>query len=133
MEEALESFVRLSCALVGEDPLPEDLAAVYFEQARSALAGQLPALLARFAALLRDGIDAVTAVRQHLLPDARWGPTTKIIMALWFNGGVKNAAGDWVPKSADCYYRALVWDAIGAHPPTLSNGYFGHWKYPSEC
>ena len=26
----------------------------------------------------------------------------------------------------------LVWDAIGAHPPTLSNGYYGHWKYPPE-
>ncbi len=77
MEEALESFLRLSSALVGEDQLPEDLAAVYFERARSALAGQLRASLERFAALLRDG--------------------------------------------------------IGAHPPTLSNGYFGHWKYPAEC
>jgi hypothetical protein len=34
--------------------------------------------------------------------------------------------------SADQYYRALVWEAIGAHPPTLSNGYYGHWKYPPE-
>ena len=44
----------------------------------------------------------------------------------------QNAAGDWEMVSADQYYRALVWDAIGAHPPTLSNGYYGHWKYPPE-
>jgi hypothetical protein len=133
VEAALASFVRLSSALVGDDLLPDDLAALYFEQARTALADELPALLARFTHLLQSGVEPVTALRQHLLPDPRWGPPSKIILALWFNGGIKNMAGDWAPASADGYYRALVWDVIGAHPPTLSNGYFGHWKYPPEC
>jgi Membrane bound FAD containing D-sorbitol dehydrogenase len=133
MQEALASFVRLSGALVGDDQLPGDLAAAYFEHAWTALADELPALLARFADLLQAGIDPVTALRQHLLPDSRFGPPSKVILALWFNGGIKTAAGDWAPASADSYYRALVWDVIGAHPPTLSNGYFGHWKYPPEC
>jgi len=47
MEEALAAFVRLSSASVGDDQLPEDLAAAYFEQARTALADEMPALSAR--------------------------------------------------------------------------------------
>jgi hypothetical protein len=72
MEEALASFIRLSSALMGDDQLPEDLAAAYFEQARTALADELPALLTRFTNLLQDGIDPVTALRRHLLPDSRY-------------------------------------------------------------
>jgi hypothetical protein len=54
MEEALASFIQL----------PEDLAAAYFEQARTALTDELPALLTRFTNLLQDG-DPVTALRRH--------------------------------------------------------------------
>jgi hypothetical protein len=97
MEEALASFIRLSSALAGDDQLPPDLAAAYFEQARSALADELPALLARFAAVLQDGVDPVTVLRRHLLPDPRWGPPSKVVLASWFNGGIKNADGDWAP------------------------------------
>jgi hypothetical protein len=114
MEEALASFVRLSSALVGDDQLPEDLAAAYFEQARTALADELPAVLARFADLLQGGIGPVSALRQHLLPDWRWGLPSKMILALWFIGGIKTAAGDWAPASADGYCRAPEWDVIGA-------------------
>lgn len=132
MEEALASFIRLSCALVGDDPLPMDLAALYFEQSRRALADELTTLLARFGELSQRSVaDAAVIVRQ-LLDDPRCGPSSRLVLALWFNGGIKNAAGDWAPASADGYYRALVWDVIGAHPPGLSNGYFGHWKYPPE-
>jgi hypothetical protein len=35
----------------------------------------------------------------HIVPDARSGPSATLILSLWF---------------------------IGAHPPTLSNGYYGH-------
>jgi hypothetical protein len=47
MEEALASFVRLYSALVGDDQLPANLAEANFEQARTALADELPALSAR--------------------------------------------------------------------------------------
>jgi hypothetical protein len=41
------------------------LAAAYIVQARTALADELPSLLAGFTNLLRDGIDPVTALRRH--------------------------------------------------------------------
>ena len=132
VKAALASFVRLSTALVGEEHLPDDLAAIYFAQAKSTLKDQLGALLTRFDELLHGGKDPVTVVRDHILPDADVGATARVILALWYTGGIQNAAGDWEVVSADRYYRALVWDAIGAHPPTLSNGYYGHWKYPPE-
>ena len=69
MGAALASIVRLSSVWVGDDRVPDDLAA------------------------------------GPIVPDARWGPSAKLILSLWF---------------------------IGAHPPTLSNGYYGHWKYPAE-
>ena len=27
------------------------------------------------------------------------------------------------------YFSGLAWKIIGAHPPGLSGGYFGHWRY----
>ncbi len=132
VKAALASFVRLSTVLVGEENLPDDLAAIYLAQAKSTLKDKLGALLTRFDELLHGGKDAVTVIRDHILPDADFGATARVILVLWYTGGIQNAAGDWEVVSADRYYRALVWDAIGAHPPTLSNGYYGHWKYPPE-
>jgi hypothetical protein len=129
---ALASFVRLSAVLVGEENLPGDLAAIYFAQAKADLKEKLVALLTQFDELLHGGKDPVTVMRDHIWQDADLGATAKVILALWYTGGIQNAAGDWEVVTADRYYRALVWDAIGAHPPTLSNGYYGHWKYPPE-
>jgi hypothetical protein len=132
VKTALASFDQLSAVLVGEETLPDDLAAIYFAQAKSTLKDKLSALLTRFDELLHGGKDPVTVIRDHILPDAELGATARVILALWYTGGIQNAAGDWEVVSADRFYRALVWDAIGAHPPTLSNGYYGHWKYPPE-
>lgn len=30
------------------------------------------------------------------------------------------------------YYNSLLWKVIRAHPPGLSGGYYGHWKYEPE-
>jgi len=30
------------------------------------------------------------------------------------------------------YFESVIWRAIHAHPPALTGGYFGHWKYPPE-
>ena len=33
---------------------------------------------------------------------------------------------------AEDYFESLIWRAALAHPPALSGGYFGHWRYPPE-
>jgi Membrane bound FAD containing D-sorbitol dehydrogenase len=130
--DLLSIFVRLSRALTGKEALEPDLSMAYFERARAELTTNLDTLLERFAALESSGQDPVSAVRDEIMPNPTLGSAAKLILLLWYIGGIKNVSGDWVMQSADQYYRALVWDAIGAHPPTLSNGYFGHWKYPPE-
>src|SRR3989442_1465701 len=128
---AVPTFLQLSRVLTAERTLPADLADVYFRRAQDHLGPKLGALLDRFATLVKGGGDPVDIVRVEILPDATHGPSARTVLLLWYIGGIQNAAGDWEMESADQYYRALVWEAIGAHPPTLSNGYFGHWKYPA--
>ena len=130
--DPLSIFVRLSRVLTGKETLDPDLSVAYFERAHVELTTNLDTLLGRFAALESSGRDPVGAVRDEIMPDPTLGSAAKVILLLWYIGGIKNVGGDWVMQSPDQYYRALVWDAIGAHPPTLSNGYFGHWKYPPE-
>ena len=109
------------------------LAEEYFEKVREADAASLDKLLDRFQERVEAGDDPVTVVKAALLPDPKLGPVARTILLLWYIGGIQNpGSGDWEMTSAEHYYRALVWEAIGAHPPTLSNGYFGHWKYPPE-
>jgi hypothetical protein len=122
----------LSAVLTGEKNLAADLAKPYFDRAHAQLGDRLEALLQKFDDLIKAGKDPDSAIREDILPDAEVGPAAKVVLLLWYIGGIQNPAGDWEMASADQYYRALVWEAIGAHPPTLSNGYYGHWKYPPE-
>ena len=127
-----DEFLKLSSVLVGQK-LDVHLAEEYFEKVREADAASLDKLLDRFQERVEAGDDPVTVVKAALLPDPKLGPVARTILLLWYIGGIQNpGSGDWEMTSAEHYYRALVWEAIGAHPPTLSNGYFGHWKYPPE-
>jgi Membrane bound FAD containing D-sorbitol dehydrogenase len=127
-----DEFLHLSRVLTAH-ALDSHLAELYLERMRDAAGSQLDDLLDRFQALVKDGNDPVVVVRNEILPDTVLGPIAKAVLLLWYIGGIQRTpGGDWEMQSAGQYYRALVWEAIGAHPPTLSNGYFGHWKYPPE-
>jgi len=127
------SFLRLSLALVGRTKLDLDLAATFYQRARQRPEVKLEALLAFFDATVaseRNPADGEAV--QKILSSPEFGPPAKQILLLWYLGGFQDADHNWEVESADQYYRALIWETIGAHPPTLSNGYFGHWKYPPE-
>jgi hypothetical protein len=128
----LDEFLQLSGVLTAQE-LNVHLAEAYLERIREAAGAHLDMLLDLFQTRVKAGDDPVKIVKDTLLPDPKLGPVARTILLLWYIGGIQNpASGDWEMRSADHYYRALVWQAIGAHPPTLSNGYFGHWKYPPE-
>lgn len=127
-----DEFLHLSQVLTAHR-LDAYLVEPYLKRMRDALGSQVDDLLDRFQALVKAGQDPILALRNEILPDKVLGPVAKAVLLLWYTGGIQNTlGGDWELQSADQYYRALVWEAIGAHPPTLSNGYFGHWKYPPE-
>lgn len=122
----------MSGALVGHK-LDVHLAKEYCEKVGESDGSTLDMLLDRFEERVNAGDDPVAVVKDALFPDPKLGPLARTVLLLWYIGGIQNpASGDWEMTSAEHYYRALVWEAIGAHPPTLSNGYFGHWKYPPE-
>ena len=127
-----EGFLRLSRTLTAHELDPE-LAVAYWERTQRTMGSQLDVLVDRFEELVKAGRDPIAAVREDIFPDGILGATAKTILLLWYTGGIQNpVSSDWEMESSDQYYRALVWKTIGAHPPTLSNGYFGHWKYPPE-
>jgi hypothetical protein len=130
----LATFLWLSTVLTGEQGLDRDLAEAYLKRAQDQ-GWKLDALLNRFDALASSGLDLIEALRTKIFPDPELGPVARQVLMLWYGGGIRTNTPNgevWDFGSADQFYRALVWGAIGAHPPTLSNGYYGHWKYPPE-
>ena len=128
----LEGFVRLSQVLTASS-LDSELAAAYFQILRQATGTLVETLVRRFEELVEEGCDPIVAVRDEIFSDQVLSPIAKSVVLLWYTGGIQNPEStDWVVQSPEQYYAGMVWEAIGAHPPTLSNGYFGHWKYPPE-
>jgi hypothetical protein len=131
-KNSLGSFLSLSTVLTGVD-LADDLGTAFFAAARRKLEPKLSALLSRY-----DAVREKSAARpsdddiKALLNDAELGPVARQIMLLWYVGGFETPEHNWEVETADHFYRALVWEAIGAHAPSNSNGYFGHWRYPPE-
>jgi len=131
LDTELRTFLALSLVLTGEAALDRSLAASHLERLRQhPLGGALGPLLARFRELDDAGGDLVVAVRDRVMGDSALAPLAKVVTFLWFAGGFATNDGHVAISSAEQYFGARVWDAVGAHPPGLSNGYFGHWKYP---
>jgi hypothetical protein len=82
---------------------------------------------------LKDqGGDIVEAVRKGLVNDASLALLVRKIILLWYTGSIDTGQGPPTLGSQDDYFEALMWSAVGAHPPGLSDGYFGHWRYPAD-
>jgi hypothetical protein len=131
-KSSLVSFLSLSSALTGVD-LAYDLGTAFFAAARRKLEPKLSALLSRYDAVCAksEALPSDSDIKA-LLNDAEVGPVARQILLLWYVGGFETPEQNWEVETADHFYRALVWEAIGAHAPTNSNGYFGHWRYPPE-
>ncbi len=129
-------FVELSEALTGVPGLSPALAAAYAKRVRAAAAGdRLDRLLDRFREAREAGQSAEEAAGR-LLADPEFRPAAHQVIVLWYTSALMDDPAD--PKTGltfgtpDQHFQALVWTVIGAHPPALSGGYFGHWHYPPE-
>ena len=130
----LGAFVELSSCLAGVD-VAADLAADYLARVRTEPFGaRIDALLALFRQLKQSkktAADLDAAVRSEIVGSAEFGALASQLTLLWFTSAF--ADGDkWKFGTPDQHFRALIWPTIGAHPPALSGGYFGYWKYPPE-
>ena len=83
-------------------------------------------------------------VRTRILGDAEFGPIARNIITMWYVGNWKQLPRVWRQEygahardqtrviSAKAFREGLIWDAIGAHPPTAKSPGFGTWAAPPE-
>ena len=128
----VDALLRLSEILTGE-PRSDRVLATEYARVLSGAAGEpaVAALIEHFEALVGAGHEP-SAIAELLFADGVVGNVAKQLTVLWFVGGVMNSTTKaWEFATAEHYFRGLAWSVIGGHPPGLSGGYSGHWRYPA--
>jgi len=129
--------MALSRVLTGVEDLDVDLGRRYLDRlASSPLQPQLDEILDRFRELERSG-NLVEQVKAKVVERDLLRPTVCQIILLWYTSTVQDNLGTDPPAPSSSfrygtpeeYFSGLAWKIIGAHPPGLSGGYFGHWRY----
>jgi len=143
-ELMVDDFMALSRVLTGVEDLDVHLGRQYLDRLVSSRFGlPLVQILERFRGL-KKGETLVEQVRTKIVGEEDLNPTVCQIVLLWFTATMQDNMGV-VPQPPapppsrafrygppEEYFSGLVWKIIGAHPPGLSGGYFGHWRYRPE-
>jgi len=131
-----DNFLALSRILTGVEELDADLGRQYFDRLNSGpWSPSLSEILNRFQES-RGETDVIDRVKKLIVADDSLRPTVCQIILLWYTSTVQDNFGMQPPASPvmrfgtqEEYFSGLAWAIIGAHPPGLSGGYFGHWRY----
>lgn len=125
--------MKLSEVLTGFDNLSPEAAKLYYQQLSQSNKAELESLLSSFEALTKDGQkDLEGVVREKIWNDAALKSVCQSIILIWYNAAISsNNVVTW-QAPPQFYYDALLWRAVEAHPPALSGGYFGYWRYAPE-
>jgi hypothetical protein len=131
----LDDFMAASRLITGETQLDARLgreyAAAFAKMDHGAV--QLTALLAACADALRSS-DPPASLVATMSSDPTVAAAVQQLAHLWFAGAplpINDKPQSFV--SPEAYFGGLLWRAVGAHPPGLSGGYFGHWRYPPDA
>lgn len=125
------SFIRLSTILTGIDELPVVLAPDY--RARLvAICGDaaVGAILALVDALPAE--DTGASLIAQVTADQALAAVAEQLVMLWYASATLDPAGELTFGTTEQYFSSQLWSVIRAHPPALSGGYMGHWRYPPE-
>jgi len=118
-----EAFLRASRALTGIEELPPFLAGEYRERA---IAVSGPAAVSALLAIpTPDLLTTIAATPAHR-------PVAEQIVMLWYASATIAVDGTFTFGTTRQYFAGQLWSVIQAHPPGLSGGYMGHWRYPPE-
>ena len=121
--------------VTGEERLDPELGRRYAQALAGdeASAGEISALVTA-AGVAMGTPDPLGTLKAAMAGDARVMGGARRLAYLWYAGTMLAPAG--APPSTflseDAYFGALMWRCVGAHPPGLSGGYFGHWRYPPD-
>jgi len=131
----LEQFLALSRILTGVAQLDSALASQYLDRLVSTPFGPAVRLiLERFAKLKPDETRS-DRVKKDIVGDDTLRPAVCQIILLWYTSALWDNGTTPIAlrySTQDEYFSGLAWALIGAHPPGLSGGYFGHWRYRPE-
>ncbi|HTK21319.1 MAG TPA: sugar dehydrogenase complex small subunit [Mucilaginibacter sp.] len=129
-----ELFLKLSGVLTGFDNLNPEAATLYHKKLSESNADGLESLLLAFKALLSNPEkDVEELVREKIWTDDTLKIVCKSIILIWYNAAIMNANNVVIWQAPpEFYYDALLWRAVEAHPPAISGGYFGYWRYAPE-
>ncbi len=121
----LAAFIATSERLTGIAPLDAGLAQGYLDRLVAAgLATDVAALVAAM------GTAAGTPGPAPIPADGTLRETAARVAVIWYTAELPlpGAAG----PAPEQHFGGLLWPLIGAHPPALAGGYFGHWSYPPD-
>ena len=129
-------FLALSRILTGVDKLDAEIGSQYLDRLDSSpFNPSLRQILRRFQEL-KNKPNATELVKNKIVADDSLRPTVCQIILLWYTSTMQDNAGVQPPAppvlrfgTQEEYFSGLAWRIIGAHPPGLSGGYFGHWRY----
>jgi len=131
-----DDFLALSRILTGVGNLDVDLGRQYLDRLNSSPFNPLLTQILRIYQGLRNGVDVAEQVKKQIVGNDSLRPTVCQIILLWYTSAVQDNLGMNPPASPvmrfgtqEEYFSGLAWSIIGAHPPGLSGGYFGHWRY----
>jgi hypothetical protein len=128
----INSFLELSKILTGFENLRPEIADIYYKQLSKIYGDVLNELLDIF----NSKVSNQDGNPEKLVGDLIWNdPTFKTvcqsIILAWYNSTIDDPKQPLVAPP-EVYYEALLWKAVEAHPPGLSGGYFGYWRYAPE-
>lgn len=129
--EKTELFMAASRILTGIEELPVRLSDAYQKRlVDTNHATALDSLLAQFEALPNDP-ERPSKLIALVLQDPTLRVVAEQIVFLWYTSATL-ANKQLIFGTADEYFSSQLWTVIRAHPPALSGGYMGHWRYLPE-
>ena len=131
----LDDFLALSRILTGVQVLDSEIGSQYLDRLNSSpLQPALATILERFREIV-PGPEAPEGVKEKIIADEKLRPAVSQIILLWYTSAMRDSESSSLTLrfgTQEAYFSGLVWSLLGAHPPGLSGGYFGHWRYAPE-
>lgn len=126
-------FLEISKALTGFTDLSIKAANIYLKQLINNDRDGITQLLNHYREKSRVQADQPVKIIEAIYADSIFlKKVCQEIIAIWYNASIINNGVTTWQAPPEYYFDALIWKAIEAHPPAVSGGYFGYWRYAPE-
>jgi hypothetical protein len=133
----LTDFIELSVILTGYEKLNPRIAQLYYDKLSNVFGEHFSKILETYHEAVKINVnDPELVVRTKIWSDHDMQVLSQEIIKLWYTARLTTtnfvtAPVNWVAPQ-EAYFESLLWKTIEAHPPALSGGYFGYWRYAPE-